>query len=208
MRCMSSPLSRWLLRCAVAVACGLMGPTVSVASDDDYLQFREGDESTMDFVVVGPDRQGKKGTLLRMVGGEVKRDGKVYWKVRSWMRDGPFRFDESKLVRKDEKGVYAIDLKSEDQREQVEIVLPLKVGREWTRTWRGVEVKERVEKLETVKIGEKRYERCYHIHTEAMDGSFWEDYWEAPRVGWVKSVSAAAGGVITVTLREFKAGQR
>jgi hypothetical protein len=188
----------------MAICCGMVG-TVAMAGDEEYLRLNEGDEWTMDAVVEGPDGKTKTATLRRRVGEQVERGGKVYRTVRSWSDNG---FDERKLMRKDEKGVYSITLNSGDEGEQVEIILPLKVGQEWTRTWRGGEVKERIEKIETVKIGEKTYERCYHIHSEALDGSFWEDYWEAPGVGWVKSMAAAGGGKMTLTLREFKAGKR
>ena len=195
-------LSIWWL--IVAVCGGLVG-TVALAGDEEYLPLNEGDEWTMDAVVEGPDGKKKTATLRRRVGEQVERGGKVYRTVRTWSDNG---FDERKLMRKDEKGVHSITLNSEDQAEQVEMVLPLKVGQEWTRRWRGGEVKERVEKIETVKIGEKTYGRCYHIHSEAMDGSFWEDYWEAPAVGWVRSIASAGDGKMTLTLREFKAGKR
>ena len=39
------------------------------------------------------------------------------------------------------------------------------------------------------------------------DGVYTEDYWEAPKLGCIKSESVLGGGKILLTLREFKSGK-
>ncbi len=182
---------------------------IQAVTPDSYLPLRTGAEWTMDLVMIGPNGQELKGTGKRKVGDAVQRDGKTWFPVRTWAEGLPFKPDSSKLMRKDAKGFYSIDGRDPDGREQMEIALPLEVGQRWERSEGSRTLKEQVVGLETVTIGEKTYENCYHLRSESIDGSFQEDYWEAPGLGSVKSIILNGdGSKITLTLREFKPGPK
>ncbi len=93
-------------------------------------------------------------------------------------------------------------------KEQAEVVSPLKVGQSWERIAGPTTVKNVVVALETVTINEKTYDNCFHIRSTSADSSVTEDFWEAPKIGSVKSeILYGSGGKISLTLREFKAGR-
>lgn len=115
--------------------------------------------------------------------------------------------NNTKLVRRDEKGIYSIRGNEKDAQEKLEIPWPLRIGLTWITLVGPATFTNTVVGIESVTIGEKKYDNCYHIHTEAWDGGYLEDYWLAPTVGTVKSeIIYGKGNKLTLPLREFKAG--
>ena len=180
----------------------------SMAADQkDYLPLKVGNEWTTNAEFTTPKMERSTGTGQRKVEGKVERGGKTYFRIHTKLEGGPTPIDFVKLVRKDETGFYST-ADAENAREQKEIVLPLKAGQTWQTIWGAKIFTNTVIGLETVIIGEKTYDDCYHIRTEASDKSYSEDYWEAPKVGNVKSeVINGDGSKMTLILKEFKAGK-
>jgi hypothetical protein len=174
------------------------------AENNDYLPIGEGADWTMDLKMFQPDGKKLEGTGRRKIEGTVERDGKTYFKSKTWS-EGVQPFSYEKLIRKDESGFYSIDEREPVPAEQTEVVLPLKVGASWETKMEGRTVQNKVVGIETVNIGDKTYEECFHIRMQTDDESYVEDYWEAPKVGSVKSIIRYPNGFkITLTLREFK----
>jgi hypothetical protein len=99
--------------------------------------------------------------------------------------------------------------RDDSAREQLEIPLPLTVGRQWERSDGTRMLRDRVIGIETLEIGGITFHDCFHIRSEAVNEKMQQDYWEAPNTGNIKSVSLLPNGVrITVTLHEFKPGTK
>ncbi|HEY2342888.1 MAG TPA: hypothetical protein VGH90_07665 [Chthoniobacteraceae bacterium] len=188
------------------------GETPSFAASpeqSDYLPVKEGVEWIMDAVVTPSKGEAIQGTGHRKLTETVQRDGKAYLRSHTiFEADGHPSQEFSKLVRKDATGFYSIDEKDLNSTEQLEIPLPLVVGNTWEYITNGVKRKGSVIGLETIAIGKNTYKDCYHIRAEALDGSVTEDFWEAPKLGSIKSVAVfSKQGDMVLTLREFKAGK-
>jgi hypothetical protein len=148
------------------------------------------------------------GVFHRKIEGLVEKDGKNYFRLRTWSEGLPRNWDYAKLVRKDEKAVYSLDEGVVGAAEQIEFALPLKIGSSWQWTVGSTVMTDIVEGLETVEISGKIYKNCFHIKRTSADDSIVEDYWQAPGVGDLKSMNVFGdGGKITLTLKEFKPGK-
>ena len=180
----------------------------SALAGNDYLPLAVGQESTMAVTIAMPDGSVMEGTAHRKIEGNVLKDGKNYFRCRTWFEGMPFKAGSTKLVRKDEKAVYAIDERTAGSVEQTIVVLPLKVGAAWERMVRGMVVTDSVIQREDIDISDKIYKNCYHIQSTWSDGKFRKDSWTAPSVGTVKEQTAYADGLtFTYTLKEFKRGK-
>jgi hypothetical protein len=200
-----------LLRMRLFALCFAVLSLSALAADIDqskYLPLNPGDEWIMDTVITTPKGKTVNATTRRKTGDTVVQDGKTYFRTSTAIEGVPKPVETIRLIRKDRTGLYSVPIGDKDAKEEREIVLPLVVGQHWQRTKDGQTVNESVIGVETVAIGEKTYENCYHIRTEIPDKGFREDYWEAPVVGDVKSELVYRNGTkITMTLREFKSGK-
>jgi hypothetical protein len=202
-----------ILTAAIALAaagCSRKSPPAPTANQADYLPFAEGHEWYMDAAMETSTGEVKKGTAHRVFEETVKQDGHTYIRSRTTIEFPPFPKQEyTKLVRKDEKGFHAINETNPGSREQVEIPLPLTVGHHWERTDGTRTLRDNVVGIETLEIGGVVFRDCFHIHSEAANEKMTQDYWEAPNVGNIKSVSVLPTGArITVSLHEFKPGKK
>ncbi|PAW80194.1 MAG: hypothetical protein B9S33_18895 [Pedosphaera sp. Tous-C6FEB] len=172
----------------------------------DYLPLGEGSEWTMDIEVTYAAGQRIQGIGRRVTGPSEVRDGKTYFRSRTWEEfEGQPRQERTKLMRKDAVGLHSIDLSRKVPREEIEIVLPLKVGARWqTRHLYGKELNHEVVSQESVVIGEKTYPNCFHIRTTSAAGDYTEEFWEAPDIGLVKAEVTMPGVQVTLKLRKFK----
>jgi len=92
--------------------------------------------------------------------------------------------------------------------EQLELILPLKVGATWQRTMASQRMTVTVIRLESVSVAGKTYENCFHVQQLMPQEKYVEDFWEAPNVGRVKTIVVVADGArITKTVTEFKPGK-
>ncbi len=178
------------------------------AEPGDYLPLKVGHEWITDADLISPKGERSLATGKRKVEAKVERGGKTYFRTRTKLEGAPTPMDFTKLVRKDSAGLYTIAEAIKDSKEQKEIVLPLKAGQKWETTWGTTTFTNTVVGLESITVAGLTYENCFHIHTEASDKSYQEDYWEAPKVGNVKSVVVYPdGSKMTLTLREFRPGK-
>jgi hypothetical protein len=179
-------------------------PTIAEA---EYIPIAVGDEWTMAMNVVSPAGQSSDGLFRRRIESADAKDGKAYVRERTWTVGLAKRTESTKLLRKDVNGVYSIDESVAGAVEQMEVVLPLKVGATWQQTEGAKTMTNTVIGLESIEVAGKTYENCYHIRISSSDGTYTEDFWEAPRVGNVKSIIAYGSGLkITLTIQEFKSG--
>jgi hypothetical protein len=202
---MFSPRSFFLPVVALCVSAS----SLSAADEASYIQLKLGAEWTMDAQLMSAKGSSLPAVGRRVIEEEVEKGGKKYLRERTWMEmDGKKVGEYTKLLRKDGTGLYSIIEGQDDAAEKREIVLPLKVGQSWEFTVRDLVVKCTVIDLETVTIGSKTYENCFHLRSSSADGKYVEDYWEAPVDGSIKSeVTYADGTKIVLTLKEFKAGK-
>jgi len=173
----------------------------------EYIPIAVGDEWTMAMTVISPNGQVTEGVFRRRIESADAKDGKAYVRERTWTVGLAKRTELTKLLRKDVNGVYSIDESVVGSAEQVEVVLPLKPGAMWRQTVGAKTMTNTVIGLESVAVPGKTYENCFHIRISSADGSYTEDFWEAPRVGIVKSTVVYGSGLkITLTIQEFKSG--
>jgi hypothetical protein len=173
---------------------------------DDYLPLAEGHEWIMDMTMTLPSGEAKTSTARRKVGATQEVKGKLYHRVvLSIERQNAV--EDANWFRKDATGFYSLDPKDPEASEEVEVLFPLEVGKTWLRNTGPKKVTNTVVALESVTIGGKTYDKCYHIRTTSADG-FTEDFWLAPEVGNVKSVIVFGNDrKVTLTLREFEAAK-
>src|SRR4051794_3072601 len=164
-------------------------PAAPALNQADYLPLVVGNEWYMDAAMETSTGEVRKGTAHRVFEETVKQNGLTYIRSRTTIEFPPFAKQEyTKLLRKDEKGFYTINETNPGSREQLEIPLPLAVGRTWERNDGTRALNDRVVGLETVEIGGVVFRDCVHIRSEAANEKMAQDYWEAPNVGNIKSV--------------------
>jgi hypothetical protein len=188
---------------ALALAWGVFSPLAKA----EYIPIAVGDEWTMAATFVAPSGKTTEGLIYRRIETADAKDGKAYVRSRTWTAGLAKRPDSTKLLRKDANAVYSIDESTSDSPEQIEAVLPLKIGSTWQQTAGSQTLTNTIVGREAVEISGKTYEDCYHIRISTVDGSYTEDFWEAPRVGNVKSIiTYGSGAKLILTLKEFKSG--
>ena len=198
-------LRRW--RLAALISCSYVALSLQ-ALGGEYLPVVLKAEWIMDVTFQAPDGTISKGTARRKTEEIVEKDGKIFYRSRSSIEGGGYpRQEYTKLVRKDATGFYSIDERSAKPIEEIEVVLPLEVGKSWKTKGGPMTATHTVVAKETVKIGERTYDNVFKIRIVSDDGKYVEDYWEAPEVGNIKAEIMVQGGKITLTLREFKPGE-
>jgi hypothetical protein len=194
------------MRCAFLILMLATG-AFSASAEGEYIPIAIGDEWTMAAAMVSPTGLITKGLVRRRIESAAEKNGKAYVRSRTWTVGMQKMTESTKLLRKDEKAVYSIDESNGDSTEQIEVVLPLKAGVTWQQTVGSKTMTNTVVGLESIEVSGKTYENCYHIRISSADGSYTEDFWEAPRVGDVKSIIAYGNGAkLTLTIEEFKSG--
>lgn len=174
----------------------------------EYLPLNEDYEWTMNARIVSVTGTTLNAMAHRKVERRVVRDGKSYFQMHTWVENKVLPVDYTLLCRKDRFGFYTITEGETRDEEQLELILPLKVGQSWQRLVGKYPVKDAVISVETVTVEGRRYTDCFHIRSATPDGSFTEDSWEAPDVGCVKSEMAFGNGArITLTLTDFTPGK-
>jgi hypothetical protein len=188
-------------------AVAIVGRAAAADPSPSFFPLIDGSEWIMDAKLISPNGNVAPTTAHRLIDGSVQVNGRKYYRMRTWMDLGTAKNVATKLIRKDETGVYTIEQGGKDATEQREVVFPLGIGLTWQRTSHGGTLKDTVIALETVTIGDTIYDNCLHLRTTTPDHKFSESYWEAPEVGSVKSIMTFANGAkIVLTLREFKPG--
>lgn len=192
---------------ALAASCSF-ATSLFAADPSEYAQLVEGQEWTMDGEIVFPDGKKSEVTGRRKVEGPVEHNGKSYLRTRTWIEGGPKLPPVIMLSRKDATGYYSVKADVKDAREETQFLLPLKVGQTWRQISGEYTLTHTVVALESLTIGDKKYEDCFHIRSVSDNGDFTENYWEAPKLGSIKSEMTYGNGVkIILTLREFKPGK-
>jgi hypothetical protein len=178
------------------------------AEPSEYCPLAEGMEWTMDAKVTSPDGKVIDTTAHRRIGAKEEWNGKSYYRMKTWIDGVPELRAYESLERRDEKGLYSVDLRNPKPTEVTSMVLPFAVGQKWTRENGEAPVTLEVVALENLTINGKTYEKCYRIKATAKGGSYTEELWQAPGLGSIKSdVVLSIGAKVSVALREFKAGK-
>jgi hypothetical protein len=195
-----------LLLCCCAVG---LTPFTFGADQDDYCPLAEGMEWTMDAKITTPDGKVIDTTAHRKIDTKEEREGKTYYRMRTWVDGVPELREFASLERKEDTGVHSIDLRNAKPNEVLSMVLPLAVGKKWTREDGKTPITYEVVALEDLTIGGKLYKNCYRLKASSKDGNYAEEFWQAPGLGSIKSdVVLSVGAKISVWLREFKPGNK
>jgi len=200
--------SSWLLRAYAVLfsACAFVTALRAESPDSAYFPMHVGDERVSKVVFLSPLGKVENSTLMVTVKETVEREGKTYYRGRIVM-DGAYARDYTKLMRKDDSGVYSIDESKPDQKEVADLLLPLKVGETQEVEVNGEKMKVAILGKESTAAGDKTYEDCYHIKLTPPSGTFEREMWLAPNVGAVKMVTSFVnGGKMSVMLEKYHAG--
>jgi hypothetical protein len=182
---------------------------LSAFAEDDYFPMVIGSEWTMT-AKVDSAASGRtfEYTFYRSLEGAVERNGKTYYRYRTWTEGLPKNFDSTRLLRKDETAYYYIEDMQKESAEQIEVLLPLKIGTSWQQKLASLKLTSTVVGIEAVEAGGKNYMKCYHLRRMDADAKYTEDIWDAPGIGPVKSETVVADGTkIVLLLNEFKPGK-
>jgi hypothetical protein len=204
-----------LLKLSAVASLALLCAPMRAADVDpaQYFPAVGGNDLTMDVIITAPGGEVRNAIGRRRTEGTVEKDGKTYTRTRTWMegltaKDGGAanKNETTILVRRDAKGVYDIVETAKNPKEQLEAPFPLKPGASWKREDDRGELTVTLVGVETVTINMQKYENCLHFRMTRADGST-EDYWEAPKIGTIKSEITVPGGVkVEVKLRSFRPG--
>ncbi len=195
---------------AVWLFCFFLAAHLRAADPAEYCPIREGMEWIMDAKVTTPEGRVIDATAHRTIGAREERNGKTYYRMRTWMDGVPELKPYESLERRESNGLFAIDLRDPDPnaKEVLSMALPFAVGSKWTRENGKAPVTLEVVGLEDLTINGTTYKNCYHIKATTKDGSYAEELWQAPGMGSIKSdVVLSIGAKISVSLREFKPGK-
>jgi len=198
---------RFLLLALMIALCGC-SPSPSPSPDDDYCPLALGQEAISTMTIIYPDGKMIEGILRDTIESEVVRDGKTYFRNRELTEGVPNGLNYTELLRKDEKAKYSIDERTRNAVEQIDDLLPFKVGSTWQHTVNGNRLTLSVIEQSKVEVSGKTYDNCFRIHVVSADDRTVEDVWRAPHFGVVKVEVAYGNGVqMTVALKEFKPGK-
>lgn len=175
----------------------------------EYCPLAEGMAWTMDAKVTTPDGKVIEATAHRAIDAAEEREGKTYYRMRTWMEGIPQLRPFETLERRTDQGLFSIDFRDLLHREFTSMVLPFVVGNKWSHPTDTTTIHLEVVALEDLILNGKTYEKCFRIKAAAEDGSYREELWQAPGLGSIKSDVTLTGGVkISVTLREFTPGKK
>jgi len=178
------------------------------APGDDYEPLALGQDSLMTATQIGPDGAKQVGTAHQRVEEAVMRNGQIYFRFHTWTEGWLENPDFTDLLRKDEKAFYRLLEDQPDAVEEIDLVLPLKVGNSWSHKGLIGTLKTTVLEQEDVTVNGKTYSKCFHTRTVAADGSHTEDSWDAPGVGTVRSDTVFKGGArILLEIQNFTPGK-
>ena len=194
---------RFLLCVLMMVSAGC-SPSVKV----DYNPLAVGQETTLAARTFYPDGRFSDALSYNKIEGIVERNGKTYFRCHVWSEGRPKDFDTIGFMRKDEKALYTIIESITGPSEQVEAILPLKVGATSHRMVGETWIADTMVRIESIQVEGTAYENCKHIQSAGIDGIIMEERWQAPNVGTVRAtVTLEEGLTLTTTLKEFKPGK-
>jgi len=143
------------------------------------------------------------GKAIRTITGTKTVEGKTYY-VTTTQFEGMAEMQEfSTLRRKTAEGVYVINLTGEDRTERLETPLPLEVGKTWEAGDGVAKTIYKVEKQETVRVGERTYEKSFRISYVTEGRGVKGSYVVAPRVGNIKEELTQEGNAYQFNLLSF-----
>lgn len=204
---MRTPRSSLLLIALLFFAILASPITAADLDSAQYFTLQKGDEWIMDTTITLPN-----GTMLKSTGhlsieGTVEKNGKTYFRGRTWLDGLASRFESTRLLRRDADGAYSIEDNESGAKEQVEMMFPIKAGNTWNTEKEGKPRTFTIVGIETITVGDKTYENCVHLRIVSSDGTT-NDNWEAPKIGAVKLMDVRSDGTtILMTLTEFKPGK-
>jgi hypothetical protein len=181
----------------------------SALAGSEYYPLKVGNDVTWAVTFYSVAGTRFEGAAHRRIESTVEKDGKTYFRSRVWFEGLPGGImalaQYTRLDRKDDKAEYSIYETIEGLAEQIEVVFPLKAGAKTYKVQNDMFFTNTVIGLERVEVSGKTYENCFHMRSSSSDGSYVEDYWEAPVVGNVKSeIVYGSGFSMTLTIKEFK----
>lgn len=195
-----------MLRSLLVSALALAAAAALPAAEDLYNPMAVGTRWEVAVDLLAPGAKLEHGTAVRVVTGTEEVKGQKYSVLVTHFEGISALRDFTILRRKAADGVYAIAGDDATRGEYLESVLPLAVGATWTLTRGEAVTVFKVEGQETVRIGERSYEKCFRVGYGCESLSLKGTYWVAPRVGNVKESLSQAGLVMEFRLRSFRAG--
>ena len=130
------------------------------------------------------------GGMLIRIGGEATIHGKTYYKQITLTKGIPGPETHVSYNRRAKEGIYKIDENTLAQREYITTPFPIKVGTTWATQTSDGQTLFKAEKIETVELNNKKYEKCLKISFQAEKGlqHFEGISYFAPGIGEVYSL--------------------
>ena len=140
----------------------------------------------------------QKGRLAIRVDGTETINGKSYSKELTVPSGIPGAPTQTRFVRRDKTGIYAINGDDSTKTEYLEIPLPVQVGSSWTSKSPRGELHYRAEAIEAAQLFDRSYENCLKVSFTSSVGEGYACH--APGLGMVRSVIKASGVTMELTL--------
>jgi hypothetical protein len=130
------------------------------------------------------------GGMIIRIGDEETINGKTYYKQITLTKGIPGAETHVSYNRRSKEGIYKIDEKTATRKEYLTTPFPIMAGAAWTTQTADGQTQFKAEKIETVELNNKKYEKCLKISFQADKGSqhFEGISYFAPGIGEVYSV--------------------
>ena len=187
------------LTAAIAICLLLMASGCSKPTGEEYYPAPHDGarrEYTIDYsaLLVGV----QKGRLAYRIDGTETINGKTYFKEIAVISGIPGVPAQTRYLRRDNLGMYAIDGDDKTKTEYLETPFPVQVGNSWTVKEPKGERHYRTEAIETLELFDRKYDRCLKVSCSSPEGEGYS--YIAPGIGEVKGVFSGNGVTIEFTL--------
>ena len=152
---------------------------------------RDGDHQEYSLEYLAPFAGLQKGRMATRIDGTETINGKEYFKQVQVISGIPGFPPSFTYIRRDKKGIHAIDGDDNTKTEYTEIPFPLKAGSSWTARTPDGDRHSKAEGIETLQLFDRKYERCLKVSYREKNVEGYSYY--CPGVGEIKGVMKVSG---------------
>lgn len=176
---------------------------VHAVEQDIYNPLAVGLKWEVDVEMKWPGGKEAHGTAVREIVGTVTVNENTYFVVNTSFQNLPKLKDFTYYRRKAARGIFAVDPLDKTKTEYLESILPLTLGQQWRTEMQGALIFNKVEAIESLKLGDKTYDKCIKVSYSGARGVMAGVYYQAPDVGNVLEKTTIEGAAVTFTLKNF-----
>lgn len=186
-----------LMLASLALFCAGFPATAAAAEgEDDYHPLEVGLVWTADVATTAPSGKVIRGTATREITGTKEIGGKTYFISVTSAQNVPGIKTFTTYQRKEPDGIYSIRESDPEQKEFLEMPLPLILGKTWDIPAEKGKLNFHVEGLDTAQVGAASYKNCFKIAYRSDAFDFSSFYYAAPGIGNIMEQMKVGGGTM------------